>query len=41
MGTRTDTYANLAWEKAPDYKVIKKKAMAEFFEIALKVAVQN
>ena len=38
MGTRTDTLANLTWEKASDYNVAKIKAMKEFFEIALKVA---
>ena len=38
MYTRTDSYANLKWEKAANYKKAKMKAMNEFFEIALKVA---
>ena len=41
FGTRTDTYANLVWEKSANYKDAKMKALNEFFEIALKVAVQE
>lgn len=38
FGTRTDSYANLSWEKQSGYKEAKMKALKEFFEIALKVA---
>lgn len=38
LGTRTDTYANLVWEKDKGYKEAKYQALEGFFDIAVRTA---